>query len=77
MLRSDPAGAAARALLRKAERASGAGERILAASPAVIARLESNREWIEQLERRIGASVAFRADPALGLSAGHVQARFS
>jgi hypothetical protein len=77
LIRADLAGAAARALLRKAERTSGAGERILAAAPPVIARLESQREWIEQLERRIGASIVLRADPALALSAGHVQARFS
>jgi hypothetical protein len=77
LLQSDRAGAAARALLRKAERASGAGERTLAAAPAVIARIEAHRDWIAQIERRIGAPIALRADPGLAISAGHVQARFS
>jgi hypothetical protein len=76
LLQSDPAGAAARALLRKAERAPGAGERILAAAPAVIARIEAHRDWIAQIERRIGAPIVLRADPLLAISAGHVQAHF-
>jgi hypothetical protein len=77
LLRADPAGAAARALLRQAERTGGAGERMLTAAPAVIALVESRPEWIAELERRAGTRVALRADPALGLGAGHVQARFS
>jgi len=73
ILQSDPAGAAARALLRRAERQTGAGERLLTAAPAVVARLESEGGWIEELQRRIGASVRLRAQPGLAMSAGHVQ----
>jgi hypothetical protein len=75
LLQSDPVGAAARFLLRRAERATGAGERVIAAAPAVIARIEANRPWIDQIERRIGARAILRADPALAISAGHVHAR--
>lgn len=77
MLRSDPAGAAARALLRKAERARGAGERVLTAAPAVVARIEANPAWIAELERRTGAPAILRADAGLAISAGHAQSRFA
>jgi hypothetical protein len=76
IMRTDPAGAAARALLRRAERTSGAGERVLTAAPAVVARLEEHPEWLEILGRRVGASIALRADPGLAISAGHAQSRF-
>jgi hypothetical protein len=68
----EPAGAAARALLRRAERETGAGLRTLYAAPAVIAAIEAHPEWTEVLARRTGAPVALRADPALAISAGHV-----
>jgi hypothetical protein len=77
LLRSDPVGAAARALLRKAERASGAGERVLTAAPAVIARIEANPDWIVELERRTGARAILRAEQGLSISAGHAQSRFA
>lgn len=77
LLRSDPAGAAARALLRKAERATGAGERVMTAAPAVIARLEANPAWIAELERRTGAPAILRAEKGLAISAGHAQSRFA
>jgi hypothetical protein len=77
LLQCDPAGAAARALLRLAERTPGVGQRTIAAAPAVIAVLESNRQWIEAVERRIGAPLALQAEPGLAISAGHVHARFS
>ena len=75
LLQSDPTGAAARALLRKAERAPGVGERVLQAAPPVIARLEAHPQWLEALATRIGAPVALRADPRLAISAGHVHSR--
>jgi hypothetical protein len=77
LLRSDPVGAAARALLRKAERAGGAGERVLTAAPSVIARIEANPGWITELERRTGAPTALRAEMGLAISAGHAQSRFA
>ncbi|HZG10095.1 MAG TPA: ribonuclease [Allosphingosinicella sp.] len=77
LLQSDPAGAAARALLRQAEWARGTGERTLAAAPSVIARMESRPNWLDALARRIGAPVALRPEPGLAISAGHVHARQS
>ncbi|MGZ8285481.1 MAG: ribonuclease [Allosphingosinicella sp.] len=61
LLQWDPAGAAARDLLRTAERAVGACE--LAAAPAVIARLRASPDWLETLARRNGGPVALREDP--------------
>jgi hypothetical protein len=75
LLQGDPVGAAARALLRRAEWAGGVGERILHAAPAVIARIEARPEWTGELSRRIGAHVALRAEPGLSISAGHVHSR--
>ena len=72
LLQADPVGAAARALLRRAERSAGGGARTLHAAPAVIARIEANPEWIAQLARRVGGAVALRAEPGLAISAGHV-----
>ena len=77
IVRSDPVGAAARALLRKAERAQGAGERVLTAAPAVIARIEAEACWIAELERRTGAAAILRAEKGLAISAGHAQSRFA
>lgn len=75
LLQGDPTAAAARALLRRAERASGAGERSLHAHPAVIARIAANPSWARELARRAGAAVALRADPSLAISAGYVHVR--
>jgi ribonuclease G len=77
LIQSDPIGAAARALMRRAERTCGSGERTIAAAPAIVARIEANPDWLEELARRIGAIVVLRADPALSISAGHVQSRFA
>ena len=71
LLQADPVGAAARALLRQAERHAGAV--ILHAAPKVIARIEAGPAWTEQLARRIGGTVALRADPGLAISAGYVE----
>jgi hypothetical protein len=76
ILLADPVGAAARALLRRAERTPGAGARTLAAHPAVIGLIERHSSWFAELGRRIGAEVRLRGDPALAISAGHVQSAF-
>lgn len=76
LIQADPVGAAARALLRLAERTPGAGERTLHASPAVIDRLKRNPAWLEALARRTGAPAVLAPDPTLDLAAGHVQGRF-
>jgi hypothetical protein len=72
----EPVAAHARALLRRAERTGGAGERTLTAHPALIAYLAARPAWLAELERRIGAPIGLREDAALAISAGHVQARF-
>jgi hypothetical protein len=74
LLQGDPAAAAARALLRRAERTPGAGPRTLVAAPPVIAILDSRADWREELARRIGAAVALRAASGIAISAGHVEA---
>lgn len=76
LLQDDPIGAAARALLRRAERASGTGLRTLVATPAVIARIEAGGDWIATLERRIGAPARLQPDAALAISAGHVHSEY-
>ncbi|WP_299323881.1 ribonuclease E/G [Parasphingopyxis sp.] len=68
------AASAARALLRRAERASGSGTITLSAHPAVIAQIKAHPDWRTALERRIGADVLLAADPALGLWGGHASA---
>jgi hypothetical protein len=71
LLRADPAGAAARFLLRRAERHSGPVT--LHAAPVVIACI--GEAWLAALERRVGGAVALRAEPGLAISAGHVEGR--
>jgi ribonuclease G len=71
LIRADPVGAAARALLRRAQRHSGPVT--LHAAPALIARVE--QAWLAALQRRVGGPVALRAEPGLAISAGHVEGR--
>ena len=73
MLQADPIGATARALLRRAERASG--PLILHAAPGIVARLEAAPHWLAMLERRVGGAVTLRAEPGLAISAAHVESR--
>lgn len=68
LLQWDAAGAAARDLLRRAERHTGS--LTLNAAPAVIARI--GPDWIAALERRIGGAVALRAEPGRAIWAGYV-----
>lgn len=76
LLQHDRIGVAARALLRHAERAKGAGPVIVRAHPAVSTLLEQRSDWIVELERRIGATVRIETDPALGLDAGDCAREF-
>jgi hypothetical protein len=69
---ADPLGAAARALLRRAERARGHGPITLHAPPAVVARIGAEPDWTARIERALGAAVALQADGGLAISAGHV-----
>ena len=75
LVQGDPAGAAARLLLRRAERASGSGTRTIEAAPAVVAHLEANPQSIKALTRRLAAPVALRAAPGLAISGGHVHSQ--
>jgi hypothetical protein len=71
LIQADPAGAAARALLRRAGRHQGSVT--LHAATALIARIEP--AWLAALERRTGGSAGLRAEPGLAISAGHVEGR--
>lgn len=71
IVQRDPAGAAARALMRRAQRL--AGNLAVHAAPAVIARLEAEPEWMKALRRQAGGAIVLQADPGLSISAGHVQ----
>jgi hypothetical protein len=71
LLQADPVGAAARALLRRAERQTG--PLTLQAAPALIARITA--EWVAALERRVGGTVGLLERPGLAISAGYVESR--
>lgn len=71
IVQADPAGAAARALLRRAQRLTGALR--ITAAPAVVARLQAQPEWLDALRRQTGGNVVLQGDGALAISAGHVQ----
>lgn len=72
ILAADPAGAGARALLRRAERAPGTGLRTLIAHPRVIDAIGRMERAEDLLARRIGAPVALQADAGRAISAGDV-----
>jgi len=73
LLQADPAGAAARALLRRAGRQPGPVD--LVAAPAVISRLEQESGWIEALARQCGGAVGLSAEPLQPISGGYVHHR--
>lgn len=73
LIQWDAAGAAARDLLRTAERAVGGCE--LAAGPDVIARLRAEPDWLETLARRIGGPVALREEPGFATWRSHVHVK--
>lgn len=75
LIQWDSAGAAARDLLRTAERAVGGCE--LAAAPDVIARLRAEPDWLETLARRIGGPVALREEPGFTTWRSHVHVKRS
>lgn len=75
LIAADPAAAAARALLRRAERAGGKGPLVLHAAPAVVARIEADPGWIEALARRTGAPAALQPEPGRAIFSFHVHHR--
>ncbi len=72
-LRSDPAGHAARSLLRRVERERRTGAVTLVAHPRVIAVLEAHPIWQEQLARHLGGGVGLRADGGIAIFGGYAE----
>ncbi len=72
ILRFDPARAAARALLRRAERSGLTGSLTLSAATAVISVLQANPPWLAALSHRTGGAVTLRVDDLLPMCAGDV-----
>ncbi len=68
---ADRAGAAARALLRRAERVEGPGTLLLVAHPAVLHAVRA--DWRAALIRNTGRTVDWREDTALALAGGYAQ----
>jgi len=68
---SSRVGAAARAVLRRAEGLEGAGAIRLTVHPALKAKLKP--EWLDELARRTGREVSVETDPGIALGAGHAQ----
>lgn len=61
----------ARSLLRRA--AFEPGARRLVAHPAVIAALEENSAWLQELSRQIGGAVTLRAEPGLPIHGAYAE----
>ena len=68
----DRVGAAARHLLRLAERVEQPGALLLTAHPSVIAALRP--QWRDELARRSGRTTRYASDPGLALSGAFAQA---
>ena len=68
----DPLGAAARLLLRQAERAKGAGALQLTARPAVADHIAAHPGWVAELQKRTGRPVEIVRDAQVK-GVGHAQ----
>lgn len=70
---ADPVTMAALALVRQLGREPARGPGRLVAAPAIVQLLDSRPDWMAALARRRGGALGLRADPALPISAGHVE----
>jgi ribonuclease G len=61
----------AAAVLRRA--AGEVGSIRLVAHPAVVIVLEQKQDWLDQLSKQVGGSIALRADPSIAISASHAE----
>jgi hypothetical protein len=68
----DRAGAGARALLRAAQRSGIMGAAEIVADAKVIAVIECNPSWIDQLSMEIGGTVSLRRDQSISNSSGSI-----
>ncbi len=71
LVQSDPAAAAARALLRRVERSGMTGQVTLVASAAVERIICAQPHWTDQLARILGGAVSLRVDPSLSIAGGY------
>jgi len=71
-LAQDRAAFEARALLRRAV-FEGSGAKRLAAHPAVIAVLEGQPGWIDELSRQVGGPVTLRREPSLPIHGAYAE----
>jgi hypothetical protein len=61
-----------RALLRTAAKGLP-GPRRLVAHPAIVAVIESNADWSDQLARQLGGAIELRSDATLPMSGGYAE----
>lgn len=61
-----------RALLRRTAFSSPGAKRLVA-HPAIVAVLERNKAWIDDLERQVGGAIELRANAALPMSGGYAE----
>lgn len=61
------------ALLQRGERHGNGGAITLVGAPAVIARLNKAKDWLDLLERRRGGPVTLRAEDGLSISGSHAE----
>jgi hypothetical protein len=72
-LQMEPPAAAARALLRRAQRAGVTGAVTLVATPVVVRMIAGRPDWLNRLSLDLGGAVALREDPGLGIGGGYVE----